>query len=95
MYNYLTCRLWIFPISSLSAAQKVLREISGYNVEVITCSISTSLYLGCSNHPFSFLTDTNQVPHFSQVEDIDPLVHRAIAAASAVADLQGKVHVHV
>uniref|UniRef100_A0A2N9E6B8 Helicase C-terminal domain-containing protein n=1 Tax=Fagus sylvatica TaxID=28930 RepID=A0A2N9E6B8_FAGSY len=50
-------RLWIFPISSLSAAQKVLREISGYNVEV---------------------------------EDIDPLVHRAIAAASAVADLQDR-----
>ncbi|KAK7858125.1 swi/snf-related matrix-associated actin-dependent regulator of chromatin subfamily a-like protein 1 like protein [Quercus suber] len=48
-------RLWIFPISSLSSAEKVLSEIPGYNVEV---------------------------------EDMDPLVHRAIAAASALPDLR-------
>ncbi|XP_050239570.1 uncharacterized protein LOC126688785 isoform X2 [Quercus robur] len=50
-------RLWIFPISSLSSAEKVLSEIPGYNVEV---------------------------------EDMDPLVHRAIAAASAVPDLRDR-----
>lgn len=27
-------KLWVFPISSLSSAEKVLNEISGYNVEV-------------------------------------------------------------
>ncbi|KAM3708065.1 hypothetical protein ACB094_02G072500 [Castanea mollissima] len=50
-------RLWIFPTSSLSSAEKVLSEIPGYNVEV---------------------------------EDMDPLVHRAIAAASAVPDLRDR-----
>lgn len=50
-------RLWIFPISSLSSAEKVLSEIPGYNVEV---------------------------------EDMDPLVHRAIAAASALPDLRDR-----
>ncbi|RDY14160.1 SWI/SNF-related matrix-associated actin-dependent regulator of chromatin subfamily A-like protein 1, partial [Mucuna pruriens] len=48
-------RLWVFPLSSLSEAEKILREISGYNV---------------------------------QVENLDPLVQRAIAAASAIPDLQ-------
>jgi hypothetical protein len=32
---------------------------------------------------------------FSQVENIDPLVHRAIAAASALPDLRGKINMHV
>ncbi|XP_059444119.1 uncharacterized protein LOC132176025 [Corylus avellana] len=50
-------RLWMFPISSLSSAEKVLGQISGYNVEV---------------------------------ENIDPLVHRAIAAASALPDLRNR-----
>lgn len=50
-------RLWMFPISSLSSAEKVLGQIPGYNVEV---------------------------------EDIDPLVHRAIAAASAIPDLRDR-----
>ncbi|XP_028086599.1 SWI/SNF-related matrix-associated actin-dependent regulator of chromatin subfamily A-like protein 1 isoform X1 [Camellia sinensis] len=48
-------RLWMFPISSLSSAEKVLSEISGLNVEV---------------------------------ENLDPLVRRAIVAASAISDLQ-------
>ncbi|CAI8610872.1 unnamed protein product [Vicia faba] len=48
-------RLWLFPLSSLSEAEKVLREISGYNV---------------------------------QVENLDPLVQRAIAAATSVPDLR-------
>ncbi|KAE8077150.1 hypothetical protein FH972_015741 [Carpinus fangiana] len=52
------CRmLWMFPISSLSMAEEVLGQISGYNVEV---------------------------------ENIDPLVHRAIAAASALPDLRDR-----
>ncbi|TKY54337.1 SWI/SNF-related matrix-associated actin-dependent regulator of chromatin subfamily A protein 1 [Spatholobus suberectus] len=52
-------RLWVFPLSSLSEAGKVLGEISSYNV---------------------------------QVENLDPLVQRAIAAASAVPDLQDWYH---
>lgn len=52
-------RLWMFPLSSLSEAEKVLGEISGYNV---------------------------------QVENLDSLVQRAIAAASAVPDLQERYH---
>ncbi|KAL6292827.1 hypothetical protein ACE6H2_000969 [Prunus campanulata] len=48
-------RLWMFPISSLSPAEKILRETSGVNVEV---------------------------------DNLDPLVHRAIAAASVVPDIQ-------
>ncbi|KAI5415422.1 uncharacterized protein LOC127138761 [Lathyrus oleraceus] len=50
-------RLWVFPLSSLSEAEKVLREISGYNV---------------------------------QVENLDPLVQRAIAAATSVPDLRDR-----
>ncbi|CAL0330241.1 unnamed protein product [Lupinus luteus] len=50
-------RLWMFPLSSLSEAEKILGEISGYNV---------------------------------QVENIDPLAHRAITAASAVPDLRDR-----
>lgn len=30
-----TCRLWLFPISSLQAAEKVLQEMDGVYVEVI------------------------------------------------------------
>ncbi|XP_009801772.1 uncharacterized protein LOC107770343 [Nicotiana tabacum] len=48
-------RLWMFPLSSLSIAGKVLREISGSNLEL---------------------------------ENLDPLVQRAIAAASAMPDLR-------
>ncbi|OVA07456.1 SNF2-related [Macleaya cordata] len=48
-------RLWMFPISSLSCAEKVLSEISGISVEV---------------------------------EKLDPLVHRAIVAASGIPDLR-------
>ncbi|XP_025013112.1 SWI/SNF-related matrix-associated actin-dependent regulator of chromatin subfamily A-like protein 1 isoform X1 [Ricinus communis] len=47
--------LWIFPMSSLSSAEKILNETSGFSVEV---------------------------------ENLDPLVQRAVAAASAVPDLQ-------
>ncbi|GFZ13817.1 chromatin remodeling factor18 [Actinidia rufa] len=47
----------MFPISSLSSAEKLLSEISGLNVEV---------------------------------ESLDPLVWRAIVAASAVADLRDR-----
>lgn len=48
-------RLWMFPLSSLSVAEKVLHEISGSNLEL---------------------------------ENLDPLVQRAIAAASAMPDLR-------
>ncbi|XVF30252.1 hypothetical protein REPUB_Repub16aG0041100 [Reevesia pubescens] len=48
-------RLWMFPLSSLSSAEKLLCEISGCNVEV---------------------------------ENLHPLVQRAITAASALPDLQ-------
>ncbi|XVE90628.1 hypothetical protein DITRI_Ditri20bG0093000 [Diplodiscus trichospermus] len=48
-------RLWMFPLSSLSSAEKILSEISGCNVEV---------------------------------ENLHPLVQRAIAAASALPDLR-------
>ncbi|XP_061974527.1 uncharacterized protein LOC133696369 isoform X1 [Populus nigra] len=48
-------RLWIFPVSSLLSAEKVLSEISGFNVEV---------------------------------EKLDTLVQRAIAAASVAPDLR-------
>ncbi|XP_057476125.1 uncharacterized protein LOC130764093 isoform X2 [Actinidia eriantha] len=50
-------RLWMFPISSLSSAEKLLSEITALNVEV---------------------------------ESLDPLVRRAIVAASAVADLRDR-----
>ncbi|XP_014505729.1 SWI/SNF-related matrix-associated actin-dependent regulator of chromatin subfamily A-like protein 1 [Vigna radiata var. radiata] len=50
-------RLWVFPLSSLSEAEKFLGDVSSYNV---------------------------------QVENLDPLVQRAIAAASAVPDLQDR-----
>ncbi|XP_008223648.1 PREDICTED: uncharacterized protein LOC103323430 [Prunus mume] len=49
-------RLWMFPISSLSSAEKFLHETSGVNVEV---------------------------------ENVDPLVHLAIAAASVFPDILG------
>ncbi|KAM7463221.1 hypothetical protein LguiA_031342 [Lonicera macranthoides] len=48
-------KLWTFPLSSLSSAEKVLSELPSSNVEV---------------------------------ENLDPLVRRAIAAASAVPDLR-------
>ncbi|XP_039053756.1 SWI/SNF-related matrix-associated actin-dependent regulator of chromatin subfamily A-like protein 1 [Hibiscus syriacus] len=48
-------RLWMFPQSSLSSAEKVLSEISGCNVEV---------------------------------ENLHPLVQRAVAAAATLPDLQ-------
>ncbi|XP_021281797.1 SWI/SNF-related matrix-associated actin-dependent regulator of chromatin subfamily A-like protein 1 isoform X2 [Herrania umbratica] len=48
-------RLWMFPLSSLSSAEKVLCEVSGFKVEV---------------------------------ENLHPLVQRAIAAASALPDLR-------
>ncbi|CAN0928138.1 SWI/SNF-related matrix-associated actin-dependent regulator of chromatin subfamily A-like protein 1 [Linum grandiflorum] len=47
-------RLWMFPIASLLSAEKAVREVSGFTVEV---------------------------------ECLDPLVRRAITAASAVPDL--------
>lgn len=50
-------RLWMFPLSSLSSAEKVLHEITGINVEI---------------------------------ENIDPLVRRAIDAATAVPDLRDR-----
>ncbi|BAT76965.1 hypothetical protein VIGAN_01504000 [Vigna angularis var. angularis] len=50
-------RLWVFPLSSLSEAEKFLGDVSSYNV---------------------------------QVENLDPLVQRAIAAASVVPDLQDR-----
>ncbi|KAJ0033911.1 hypothetical protein Pint_24161 [Pistacia integerrima] len=50
-------RIWMFPISSLSSAETILSEISGYKVEV---------------------------------ENLDSLVRRAIAAASVTPDLQEK-----
>ncbi|XP_037494779.1 SWI/SNF-related matrix-associated actin-dependent regulator of chromatin subfamily A-like protein 1 isoform X2 [Jatropha curcas] len=50
-------RLWIFPLSSLSSAEKALSEISGSNIEV---------------------------------ENLDPLVQHAIAAASTVPDLRDR-----
>ncbi|WRX24530.1 SNF2 [Theobroma cacao] len=49
-------RLWMLPLSSLSSAEKVLCEVSGFKVEV---------------------------------ENLHPLVQRAIAAASALPDLRG------
>ncbi|EOY09747.1 Chromatin remodeling factor18 isoform 1 [Theobroma cacao] len=48
-------RLWMLPLSSLSSAEKVLCEVSGFKVEV---------------------------------ENLHPLVQRAIAAASALPDLR-------
>ncbi|KAK7363390.1 hypothetical protein VNO77_05532 [Canavalia gladiata] len=50
-------RLWTFPLSSLSEAEKILGQISGYNV---------------------------------QVENLDPLVQRAVTAASAIPDLRDR-----
>lgn len=50
-------RLWTFPVPFLSSAEKVLSEITGYNVEI---------------------------------ENLDPLVQRAIASASAAPDLREK-----
>ncbi|KAK4725828.1 hypothetical protein R3W88_030745 [Solanum pinnatisectum] len=50
-------RLWMFPLSSLSVAEKVLHEISGSNLEL---------------------------------ENLDPLVQRAIAAASVMPDLRDR-----
>ncbi|VFR01342.1 unnamed protein product [Cuscuta campestris] len=50
-------RLWMFPLSSLSSAEKVLNEISSLNVEI---------------------------------ESLDPLVRRAIAAANKVCDIQDR-----
>lgn len=50
-------RLWTFPVPFLSSAEKVLSEISGYNVEI---------------------------------ENLHPLVQRAIASASAAPDLREK-----
>ncbi|KAH9766618.1 Chromatin remodeling factor18 [Citrus sinensis] len=50
-------RLWTFPVPFLSSAEKVLSEISGYNVEI---------------------------------ENLHPLVQRAIASASAAPDLRAR-----
>lgn len=38
LHCHWTCRLWTFPVPFLSSAEKVLSEISGYNVEVVTCA---------------------------------------------------------
>ncbi|XP_060970540.1 uncharacterized protein LOC115714473 isoform X3 [Cannabis sativa] len=56
MGGLLIVSIWIFPPSSLSLAEKGLRELSGVNVEL---------------------------------KNLDPLVHRAIAATSVVPDLRG------
>ncbi|KAJ8434667.1 hypothetical protein Cgig2_030053 [Carnegiea gigantea] len=50
-------RLWMFPLSSLSSAEEILRKTPGLKIEV---------------------------------ENLDPLVRRAIDAATALADLQGE-----
>ncbi|KAL0392527.1 UNVERIFIED_CONTAM: SWI/SNF-related matrix-associated actin-dependent regulator of chromatin subfamily A-like protein 1 [Sesamum radiatum] len=50
-------RLWMFPLSSLSTAEGVLRDFPGSNVEI---------------------------------ENLDPLVRRAIAAATVLPDLQDR-----
>ncbi|GER42409.1 chromatin remodeling factor18 [Striga asiatica] len=50
-------RLWMFPMSSLSTAESVLRDVPNSYVEI---------------------------------ENLDPLVRRAIAAATSIPDLQGK-----
>lgn len=50
-------RLWMFPLSSLSSAEKVLNEISSLNMEI---------------------------------ESLDPLVRRAIAAANELCDIQDR-----
>ncbi|KAK4421583.1 SWI/SNF-related matrix-associated actin-dependent regulator of chromatin subfamily A-like protein 1 [Sesamum alatum] len=50
-------RLWMFPLSSLSTAESVLRDFPGSNVEI---------------------------------ENLDPLVRRAIAAATVLPDLQDR-----
>ncbi|XP_065853070.1 uncharacterized protein [Euphorbia lathyris] len=50
-------RLWIFPVCSLSSAEKILKETSGCNIEV---------------------------------ENLDPLVQRAMGSASAAPDLQDR-----
>ncbi|KAM0008025.1 putative DNA helicase chromatin remodeling SNF2 family [Helianthus debilis subsp. tardiflorus] len=50
-------RLWLFPLSSLAEAEKVIGEITCSNIEV---------------------------------ETLDPLLHRAIASASAVPDLRDR-----
>ncbi|WCJ28566.1 SWI/SNF-related matrix-associated actin-dependent regulator of chromatin subfamily A-like protein 1 [Euphorbia peplus] len=50
-------RLWIFPVCSLSSAEKILKETPGCNIEV---------------------------------ENLDPLVQRAMTAASSVPDLQDR-----
>ncbi|KAH9766619.1 Chromatin remodeling factor18 [Citrus sinensis] len=55
-------RLWTFPVPFLSSAEKVLSEISGYNVEI---------------------------------ENLHPLVQRAIASASAAPDLRATSVKHV
>lgn len=58
-------RLWIFPQSSLSSAEKILREVSSVKVEV---------------------------------ENLDPLVQRAVASASRVPDLRhlyDKIPAHI
>ncbi|XP_060970541.1 uncharacterized protein LOC115714473 isoform X4 [Cannabis sativa] len=57
MGGLLIVSIWIFPPSSLSLAEKGLRELSGVNVEL---------------------------------KNLDPLVHRAIAATSVVPDLRDR-----
>lgn len=87
IYFQWTCRLWMFPISSLSSAETILSEIPGYKVEVIVLFFFFVMIVYivaiCVFWSLSF-------PYIVfKVENLDSLVQRAIAAASAIPDLRG------
>lgn len=49
----------MFPQSSLSSAEKILRELSGCNVEVINCVAVYDFLMGAchDSHEFCFMFD--------------------------------------
>ncbi|KAL2571935.1 hypothetical protein AAZV13_17G037400 [Glycine max] len=83
-------RLWIFPLSSLLEAEKVLGEIPSYSVqdsEVQRWDLGSLI-----EYIFYSLSNKNLLSLSKHVDNLDPLVKRAVAAASAVPDLQDRYH---
>jgi SWI/SNF-related matrix-associated actin-dependent regulator 1 of chromatin subfamily A len=83
-------RLWTFPHSSLSSAENILREISSVKVEVShidSLKLLQKVQLKLGQAFLRYICYTF-CPLNYQIENLDPLVQRAIASASRVPDLR-------
>lgn len=85
-------RVWTFPHSSLSSAENILREISSIKVEV--CHLDSlvlvqKVQLKLEVKGLLGVLLSNFLLNY-QIENLDPLVQRAIASASRVPNLRRK-----